>query len=103
MPHGTRCVTAPYPGVMGIFSDSTDLPRLQQSVMVLQAQVAELARRAGMSAEDLERIRPQVPAEVRDLVAQDKPVTAVRAYREATGASLLLAKQVVDDVAAGRA
>jgi ribosomal protein L7/L12 len=87
---------------MGIFSDSSDLPRLQQAVMVLQAQVSELARRAGIPQEELDAVQPAVPPEVRDFVAQDQPLAAVRAYRKATGASLLLAKQVVDEVAEGR-
>ncbi len=87
---------------MGIFSDSTDVARLQRSVMILQAQVQELADRAGLGREELAAIRPPVPQVVRDLVAQGKPVAAVRAYRETTGASLLLAKDVVDEVDEGR-
>ena len=102
MPHGRGAGAPAYSGDMGIFSDSSDLPRLQQAVMVLQAQVSELARRAGIPQEELDAVQPGVPREVRDLVAQDQPIAAVRAYRRATGASLLLAKQVVDDVAEGR-
>ena len=40
--------------------------------------------------------------QVEDLVREDQPIKAVKAYRDATGASLLEAKEAVDRIA-GRA
>lgn len=62
----------------------------------LEAQVAFLAERLSISAEELENHSSKpVPTEVQELVDGGHEVKAIRAYRQATGASLKAAKAVV--------
>lgn len=76
-------------------------PNAQRDARIvrLEAQVAYLAGRLGISPEELEtHAAPDIPAEVRRLAATGKKIAAVKAYREATGASLTAAKRAVDTV-----
>ncbi len=58
--------------------------------------MAFLAERLGISPEELElHSSKPVPSEVQDLVDHGREVEAIRAYRQATGASLKAAKAVV--------
>jgi hypothetical protein len=62
----------------------------------LEAQVAYLAERLGVSPEELDRHDEKpLPEEVRRLVADGHEVQAIRAYRESTGASLEAARRAV--------
>jgi len=66
-------------------------------IIRLEAQVAFLAERLGTSPEELElHSSKPVPSEVQDLVDRGHEVEGMRAYRQATGASLKAAKAVVD-------
>ena len=69
--------------------------------------VTELARRAGLDEAELRRAReealPQIPEECRRLVAEDRVIEAIKAYREHTGAGLVEAKDAIDAHRAARA
>lgn len=58
--------------------------------------MAFLAERLGISPEELElHSSKPVPSQVQELVDGGREVEAIRAYRQATGASLKAAKAVV--------
>lgn len=73
---------------------------LQAHVRGLENLVDELAARAGVSDAELLPLRsqwgPQIPEESRRLVAEGKPIQAIKAYRERTGAGLKEAKDAID-------
>ena len=79
---------------------------LAREVRVLEDLVARLAHRAGVGAAELAQLRgqtqPGITPEIRSLVAQDKHIAAIKAYREATGAGLKEAKDAIDAFAAGQ-
>ena len=55
----------------------------------LESHVAYLAERLGVTSEELEaHSQPQIPQDVGQLLADGREVEAIRAYRDATGASL---------------
>ncbi len=54
-----------------------------------------------MARLEIEDVRPEL-AEVTDLIGRGKRIAAIKAYREATGASLREAKDAVDELADGR-
>lgn len=65
----------------------------------LEAQVAFLAQRLGISAEELKLHESKpVPSEVQDLVNRGRKLEAISVYRDATGASLKSARAVVDQL-----
>lgn len=82
------------------------IDHLRQEVRRLEDLVASLARRAGVGAAELEQLRqeaqPGITPEIRLLVAQGKHIPAIKAYREATGAGLKEAKDVIDALRDGR-
>ncbi len=73
--------------------------RRDDRITRLEAQVAFLADRLGVSPDELDRHGEKpMPEEVARLVAQGKKLPAIKAYRQATGASLRGAKRAVDGV-----
>lgn len=74
---------------------------LESKNRALEGLVQELAGRAGLDDAELRRLRdealPQVPEECRRLVAEDRVIEAIKAYREHTGAGLLEAKNAIDE------
>lgn len=74
--------------------------RLHRRNRELEGAVRELAARAGVGGDELERILsdadPGLNPEVRRLLDEGRHVSAIRAYREATGAGLREAKEAVD-------
>lgn len=78
---------------------------LQAHARGLENLVDELAARAGVSDAELLRLRsqlgPQIPEESRRLVAEGKPIQAIKVYRERTGAGLKEAKDAIDAYSAG--
>ncbi|WP_394216732.1 hypothetical protein [Brachybacterium vulturis] len=78
----------------------TQIATLQEDKRALESLVQELARRAGIGEAELLHLRseigPQVPEECRRLVAEDKIITAIKVYREHTGAGLVEAKDAID-------
>lgn len=83
------------------FGDSdASMADLRRRVAVLEAQVAELSRVAGV---DLTRlpVAPPVSDRVRDLALAGKQIEAIKVHREETGLSLLEAKADVDQVRRG--
>ena len=73
---------------------------LESKNRALEGLVQELARRAGIDDAALRRLRdealPQIPEQCRRLVAEDKVIEAIKAYREHTGAGLVEAKNAID-------
>ncbi|MGO1283795.1 MAG: hypothetical protein ACTHWF_09905 [Brachybacterium sp.] len=74
---------------------------LESRNRALEGLVQELARRAGIDAAELRRLRdealPQIPEQCRRLIAEDKVIEAIKAYREHTGAGLVEAKNAIDE------
>ena len=74
---------------------------LESRNLALEGLVQELARRAGIDAAELRRLRdealPQIPEQCRRLIAEDKVIEAIKAYREHTGAGLVEAKNAIDE------
>lgn len=62
--------------------------------------VERLADRAGVGRDELDRMLingdPGITTEVRQLVAEEKIIQAIKVYREATGAGLREAKETVE-------
>jgi hypothetical protein len=54
-----------------------------------------------MARLEIDDVRPEL-SEVTDLIGRGKKIAAIKAYREATGASLREAKDAVDELADGR-
>lgn len=79
---------------------------LESRNRALEGLIQELAGRAGIDAEELRRLReqalPQIPEECRRLVAEDRIIEAIKAYREHTGAGLVEAKHAIDQYRAAR-
>lgn len=79
---------------------------LQAHIRRLENLVDELGARAGVSDAELLRLRdqvgPQLPGESRRLVAEGKPIQAIKAYRVHTGAGLKEAKDAIDQYRAGQ-
>ena len=65
-----------------------------------------LARRAGLDDAELRRARqealPQIPEVCQRLIAEDRVIEAIKAYRVHTGAGLVEAKNAVDEHRAAR-
>lgn len=65
----------------------------------LETQVAYLANRLGVSPEELDsHSQKPAPKAVGQLLAEGHRIEAIRAYRQATGASLKAAKRAVDSL-----
>ena len=73
---------------------------LQRQVRGLEELVEQLADRAGVDEAELlsmrGRVEPGVTEEIRQLVAEDRYIEAIKAYREETGAGLKDAKDAID-------
>ncbi|MDN5822102.1 MAG: hypothetical protein L0H39_11515 [Brachybacterium sp.] len=84
----------------------TQIATLQEQNRALEDLIQELARRAEVGEAELLRLRseigPQVPGECRRLVAEGKIITAIKVYREHTGAGLVEAKDAIDRYRASR-
>ncbi|WP_090930408.1 hypothetical protein [Nonomuraea jiangxiensis] len=74
---------------------------LEERVARLEEQVASLQRHLGVDSAlvAVRPERPRLPPEFFTALRAGKKVTAIKIYREATGASLLAAKQAVDTMA----
>lgn len=76
---------------------------LTKRLRAQDALIEELARRAGVGAQELaqlrEQIGPSVSLAVKDLVAQGKMVAAIKQHRVDTGAGLVEAKETVEEFA----
>ena len=66
------------------------------------ARLAAIQRKLDLVLEHLDIADTEEQAEVVRLLEAGKPIHAVRAYRQQTGATLLEAKQAVDRIAADR-
>lgn len=78
-----------------------DVVRLEQRIHRLEAVVAALAEKQGLSEQQLQDLDPDLggpalTAEVRLLVQQGRAVEAIKVLRQRTGLGLLPAKQAVD-------
>jgi ribosomal protein L7/L12 len=72
---------------------------LFERVRILEAQVRYLSERTGIPLPDFRTWgQPAVPVEVQQLVASGNKIAAIKAYREATGAGLAEAKQIIDSL-----
>lgn len=80
--------------------DKARIDELTRRVSSLEETVAALCREAGLPEPEPPGVR--VSDTVRSLVAEDKPVAAIRQLREETGLDLRSAKLVVDQVQAQR-
>lgn len=73
---------------------------LQREVRELEELVKQLADRAGVGEAELLNMRgwvePGITPEIRELVADDRYIEAIKAYREETGAGLKDAKDAID-------
>lgn len=73
---------------------------LEARVRTLDALVVQLAQRAGVSDEELARLRgisdTGITPEIEALVRQGKDIEAIKAYRQLTGAGLKQAKDAID-------
>ena len=74
--------------------------RLRRRVDLLEAQVAELAHRSGVTLRATPP--PAVSTEVRTLAQRGDVIRAIKLHREQTGLGLKAAKDDVDAVVAGR-
>lgn len=79
------------------FNQAKEIRRLRDENQRLLATLAQLQSRLGADAADVDIYA--VSAEERSLVASGKPVAAIKAYRERTGADLVTAKKAIDSVA----
>ena len=74
---------------------------LESRNRALEGLVQELARLAGLDDAELRRLRegalPLLPEECRRIVAEDRIIEAIKAYREHTGAGLVEAKHAIDE------
>lgn len=80
---------------------SQKIRSLRTQVRALRAVTEELAARAGVSQSELERMlstaTPGITDEVKAHLRAGRKVSAIKAYRESTGAGLKEAKDAVED------
>ena len=80
---------------------SQEIQALRTQVRALRAVAEELAARAGVSQSELERMlataTPGITDEVEDHLRAGRRISAIKAYRESTGAGLKEAKDAVED------
>lgn len=73
---------------------------LQRQVHELEELVTQLADRAGVGETELMSMRgqvePGITPQIRQLVAEDRSIEAIKAYRQETGAGLKDAKDAID-------
>ncbi len=69
--------------------------QLRRKVRQLEEQVEILMRKLNLKYDKRE---DEIPPEVYDWLLQGKKIEAVKAYREATGASLKTAKEVIESL-----
>lgn len=79
---------------------SQEIQALRTQVRALRAVTEELAARAGVSQSELERMlstaTPGITDEVEDHLRAGRKISAIKAYRESTGAGLKEAKDAVE-------
>lgn len=75
---------------------------VEQEIFLLRKRVKNLEEQVGMLMKKfnlkLEARGDEIPPEVYDWLLQGKKIEAVKAYREATGASLKTAKEVIESL-----
>lgn len=75
---------------------------VEQEIFLLRKRVKYLEEQVGMLMKKLnlklEAKEDEIPPEVYDWLLQGKKIEAVKAYREATGASLKTAKEVIESL-----
>ncbi len=69
--------------------------QLRRKVRQLEAQVETLMKKLNLKYQEEQ---DEIPPEVYDWLLQGKKIEAVKAYREATGASLKTAKEVIESL-----
>jgi ribosomal protein L7/L12 len=74
----------------------TEIRRVQRRLAAVERKLDAVAEHLGVPTPE-----PRLP-EVEDLIAQGRTIQAIKAYREATGADLVEAKEAVDRLSGKR-
>ncbi|MGI5284144.1 hypothetical protein ACQEVF_12485 [Nonomuraea polychroma] len=75
---------------------------VEERIARLERQVADLQRHLGIDPALADPQGPFLPPEFYQALERGKTILAIKIYREATGASLLEAKNTVESMARGR-
>lgn len=79
-------------------NQAREIKRLRQEIQRQQSVIAALRQRLGEDASDIDVNDYGVVEAERALIADGRPVAAMKAYRERTGADLVTAKKAIDSV-----